>query len=153
MIRRYQVEDCQKMVDLFFDTVHAVNSKDYSNQQITVWAKDNIDVESWNKDFIKLYTLVAFMNDALVGFANIDIDAGFLDKLYVHKDYQRMGIATMLCDKLERVITVSTCSTYASISAVPFFLSRGYRKIRANRVVKDGISLINFYMERDFHVT
>ena len=35
------------------------------------------------------------------GFADMDAD-GYLDRLYVHKDYQGRGVATALCDALEQ---------------------------------------------------
>ena len=53
-------------------------------------------------------------------------DTGYLDRLYVHKDYQGQGIATAICDALEQHALeqhtlVQTFHTAASITARPFF--------------------------------
>ena len=41
-------------------------------------------------------------------------------------------------------------STYASITAKPFFEQRGYRVVRENTVVRCNIKLNNFIMEKKF---
>ena len=70
----------------------------------------------------------------------------YLDRLYVHKDYQRQGVATALCNELERGFDRIT--THASITAKPFFLHRGYKVVREQQVVRNGISLTNYVMEK-----
>ncbi len=64
----------------------------------------------------------------------------------MHKDFQGMGIATALCDRLE--MGHERITTYASITARPFFLKRGYRVVRENRAVRQGIELLNYFMEK-----
>ena len=100
LIREYTTSDCERLVELFYKTVHSVNAKDYTKEQLTVWATGDVDLSAWNKSFLKHKTLVAVEKDVIVGFGDIDC-AGYLDRLFVHKDYQRQGIATALCDKLE----------------------------------------------------
>lgn len=68
--------------------------------------------------------------------------------LYVHKEYQNNQIATKLCDQLEKFVTVKI-TTYASISAREFFEKRGYRVIRENEVIRKGITLTNYLMEKE----
>ena len=70
--------------------------------------------------------------------------SGCLDLLYVHKDFQRQGIATALCDELEKGFTV--IKTYASVTAKPFFEKRGYKTIKEQEVERLGIKLKNFEM-------
>ena len=100
VIREYISSDCERLADLFFQTVHTVNAKDYTKEQLNVWATGNVDLSVWNNSFLEHYTLVAVENDVTVGFGDID-NTGYLDRLFVHKDYQRQGIATALCDRLE----------------------------------------------------
>lgn len=95
--------------------------------------------------FLEHYTLVAVSDDIIVGFGDID-DTGYLDRLFVHKDYQRQGIATALCDMLE--VGFNRITTHASITAKPFFSHRGYRVIKEQQVVRYGISLTNYVMEK-----
>lgn len=45
-------------------------------------------------------------NDVIVGFGDID-KTGYLDRLFVHKDYQNQDIATVICNELEKAFDVS----------------------------------------------
>ena len=73
---------------------------------------------------------------------------GFLDRLYVHKDYQKKGIASALCDRLEENCAAAYFTTHASMTARPFFEKRGYRVIREQQVERQGVALTNFVMEK-----
>ena len=73
---------------------------------------------------------------------------GYLDRLYVHKDFQRKGIATAICRELEKSVDSEKIITHASITAKPFFLNRGYKVIREQQVERGGILLTNYVMEK-----
>lgn len=145
-IRPYESADCENMAKLFYDTVHSVNARDYRPEQLDVWATGQVDLEAWDASFLRHTTLVAEKNGVLVGFGDMAED-GYLDRLYVHKDYQGQGIATALCDKLEGCVP-GGCSTHASITARPFFEHRGYSVVRQQQVERQGILLTNFVMEK-----
>ena len=66
---------------------------------------------------------------------------GYLDRLCVHKDYQGQGVATSLCDRLETRFPVSHITTHASLTAKPFFESRGYRLLNEQHVERKGVFL------------
>ncbi len=40
LIRKYRNEDCGQILKLFYDTVHTVNRRDYSEEQVNAWAPD-----------------------------------------------------------------------------------------------------------------
>lgn len=48
-IREYRNTDINEVADLFYNTVHTVNIKDYSQSQINVWATGKLDISRWNK--------------------------------------------------------------------------------------------------------
>lgn len=146
-IRRYTPADCPAMAALFYDTVHRVNCRDYAPEQLDVWATGQVDLESWNRSFLAHHTLVAMKDGILVGFGDMDSN-GYLDRLYVHADYQGQGIATALCDALEKAVPVPI-TTHASITAKPFFQGRGYRVVKAQQVQRQGILLTNYVMEKE----
>ena len=81
-IRKYKSSDCQEIAELFYNTVHSINKKDYTQEQLDVWATKNIDIEKWDTSFLKNYTVVAESNGIIVGFGDIAED-GYLDRLYV----------------------------------------------------------------------
>ena len=147
IIRNYQSSDCNQLAELFYNTVHTINAKDYSNEQLGAWAPDEIDLLEWNTSLLNHYSIVAVKDDVIVGFGDIDKN-GYLDRLYVHKDYQNQGIATTICDNMENAVDVDRITTHASITARPFFLHRGYKQIKEQQVVRDGIVMTNFIMEK-----
>lgn len=147
-IRTYRSEDCKEMAELFYHTVHTVNAKDYPAEQLDVWATGQVDLERWDRSFREHFSLVAVEDERIVGFGDID-ETGYLDRLYVHADYQERGIATAICDRLESEIS-GTVTTHASITARPFFESRGYRVIKEQQVERQGIFLKNFVMEKSY---
>ncbi|HIS46060.1 MAG TPA: GNAT family N-acetyltransferase [Candidatus Scybalocola faecigallinarum] len=146
-IRQYKQSDCKEMADLFYNTVHTINAKDYTKEQIDVWATGQVDLEKWNQSFQEHFTVVAVDYETIVGFGDID-KTGYLDRLYIHADYQGKGIATMICDQLEQEVQGSII-THASITARPFFEKRGFKVIKEQSVERQGIFLTNFVMEKE----
>ena len=146
-LRLYRSEDCPALAQIFYDTVHTVNARDYTPEQLDAWADGHVDLDAWNTSFLAHHTLVAEENGEILGFADMD-SAGYLDRLYVHKDHQGRGVATALCSTLEAACPVKNFTTHASLTAWPFFESRGYQVLRRQTVVRHGISLENFVMEK-----
>lgn len=144
LIRKYKPSDCKETAELFYDTVHTVNAKDYTERQLCAWAPEIPDIEKWNMSFLRHYSLVAVENGVIVGFGDID-KSGYLDRLYVHKDYQRKGIGAKLCDALESS-TECDIVTHASVTARPFFEKRGYVVLKEQQVERRGFLLTNFVM-------
>ena len=147
VLRPYRSEDCGEMAELFYETVHSVNAADYAPEQLDAWASGEVDLSAWDASFRAHHTLVAEMEGQMAGFADMD-GGGYLDRLYVHRDFQGQGIATALCDALEAACPCARYTTHASITARPFFLARGYRVVRVQQVERRGVKLTNFVMEK-----
>ena len=145
--REYTPSDCAQLAELFYQTVHSVNAKDYTQEQLDAWATGEVDLQAWDASFREHRTIVATENGAIVGFGDMD-GSGYLDRLYVHKDYQGQGIASAICDELERFAAGKTITTHASITAKPFFQHRGYCVMRWQEVIRRGAALTNFVMEK-----
>ena len=146
-IRRYKSVDLRQISRLFYETVHAVNIKDYTKEQINAWATGRIDLKEWDASFLRHITYVVTENDLVVGFGDID-RTGYLDKLFVHKDFQGRGIATTICDRLENEAEVECIRVHASITAKSFFERRGYRVVKRQEVERQGVLLTNYIMEK-----
>ena len=139
IIRKYKPSDCAAMAKMFYDTVHTINSRDYTKEQLNVWAKESVDLEEWDISFLNHNILIAEINGEIVGFADMD-NSGYLDRLYVHKNFQRRGIATALVDESERCekeTGILNFETYASITAMQFFEKRGYAVESENKIIRD----------------
>ena len=146
VIRNYQASDCEASAQLFYETVHTVNLGDYTKEQVDVWAPEGRDLEQWNQSLLAHYSVVAVDGESIVGFGDI-AETGYLDRLFVHKEHQREGIASALCEELERAAG-GKIVVHASTTAKPFFESRGYRVVRKQQVEKDGIFFTNYVMEK-----
>ena len=146
-LRDYTKTDCAELAELFYDTVHTVNAKDYTQEQLDAWATGKVNLEAWNESFQAHHTVVAEMDGQIVGFGDMD-ETGYLDRLYVHKDYQRRGVAAAICDALEQRTKAAEFTTHASITARPFFEKRGYTVAREQQVERRGVWLTNFVMKK-----
>ena len=147
-IRSYHSDDCQAVLSLFYETIHKINRRDYTREQIEAWTNNhNIDPTAWNLSLTHHKTLVAEMDNTIVGFG--DLNGNFLDRLYVHAEYQRRGIATAIMDRLERYAAeqnYATIVTHASITAYPFFRDRNYQLVKEQQVERHGVFLKNMVM-------
>lgn len=144
-LRPYRPEDCPVLARLFYETVHTVNARDYSPQQLDAWADGKLDLQAFNASLLAHFALVAEEAGEIVGFGDMD-ETGYLDRLYVHHLHQGQGVATALCDALEAHFAVPRYETHASITARPFFSQRGYQVIREQQVLRKGVLLTNFVM-------
>ena len=132
-IRRYNAADFDAAIRLFYNSVHSISNRDYFPEQLDAWAPD-IDVIQRERR----------LDERLL--------SGYFDLLYVHPEYQRQGVATMIADNIEEHVTsqgARTITTDASITAKPFFEQRGYRVVKMQTAQIRGSSLVNFHMEKE----
>ena len=151
-IRQAQQPDAVELRELFQNTVLVINRRDYSQAEVEDWAScgDNL---SKIEDMIKTHYFIVAVNQQLqiVGFSSIT-SQGYLHSMFVHKDFQGKGIATILLNEIERYATATgiiRITSEVSLTARPFFEQRGYivteeQKRRANQ-----LSLTNFWMAKN----
>ncbi len=138
-IREYRSSDCAEITRLFYDTVHIVNAKDYTKEQLDAWTSGWLDLERWDRSLAAHYSVVAVADESIVGFGDIDKTA-YLDRLYVRADRQGRGIGAALCGRLEQAAR-GKITTHASITARPFFEKRGYKVVKEQRAEDRAFSL------------
>ena len=147
-IRQYVAGDIDKICELFYLTVHTVNAEDYTSEELDAWADGSPDKARWNKELTERKALVAEIDGKLAGFADMDT-TGYLDRLYVAADCVRKGVGRALLTALEAQNPAAVYTTYASITAVPFFLKAGYSVVRENAVIRRGVTLKNYLMQKE----
>ena len=148
--REYKDTDLHAVLDLFYVTVHEVNKNDYSEEQLDAIAPKDANEYHWEKSLEKNHTIVVEEDDKLIAFGNIG-KTGYLDRLYVHPDYLRKGIASKLVEELEEyakkhgshVINVTS-----SITSKAFFESKGYAVIEEQINERRGERLLRYLMEK-----
>lgn len=143
----YEARYLRDMAALFYDTVHTVNRRHYTQAQVDAWADGNVDLAAWHRSFARNTTLLAVEGSTLIGFADME-PSGHLDRLYVHSAHQGRGVAAALCDALEAPFTGHMVTVDASITARPFFERRGYHMVKAQQVERRGVLLTNYRMEK-----
>ena len=157
-VRRFAEEDLEDVCRLFMGTVHTVCRMEYSREQVEAWAPpmDEPRRAQWGRSLAEHFTLVAVDDEGrVVGFG--DLDGGYLDRLYVHQDFQGQGVAKALASALEAKAAESgeaAITTHASLCAVGFFEGQGYQVKqkqtveRPHPVTGQAVALENFVMEK-----
>ena len=54
-LREYKPSDCAQLAELFYQTVHSVNAKDYTQEQRNAWATGKVDLAQWDASFRELW--------------------------------------------------------------------------------------------------
>ncbi len=145
-IRPFLSTDIDEVVKLFHDTVHSVCIKDYSEAEIESWAPAVMDKERLLGTLSKNHTLVVLEEGRIIGFADID-ETGYFDHLFVHKDYQGKGVATILSEEIE-MWHKGDISVHVSRTARTFFEKRGYCILREESTEIRGEKLSYYVMEK-----
>jgi putative acetyltransferase len=150
-IRRYTAADLPFVVKLFRDTIHAINARDYTPEQINAWAPENIDEEKWGIKLMQHYTVVAECDGIICGFGDID-GSGYFDHLFVHKNYQGCGVASKIVDAIEdyaKQLNLTAITVAVSITAKTYFIKQGYTIVKPQQVAYNGQVFTNYAMIKE----
>ncbi len=150
LVRTHRNSDIPGISRLYYDTIHHINSHDYTREQLDAWAPAVPDLAFWKERFKKYHVYVAEEDRRVVGFTELDT-TGHIDCFFVHYEWQRRGIGTRLMDRLmatadrEKMLRLFA---EVSITAVPFFRDCGFVVIRENETIRRNVKLKQFAMER-----
>lgn len=78
-------------------------------------------------------------------------NGNYIDFFYIHKDFQRQGIADKILTELELEAIrqhSKMLTSDISITAKPFFEKKGFRVKAEQKNIRLGIELINYKMEK-----
>ncbi|WP_207387350.1 GNAT family N-acetyltransferase [Legionella rowbothamii] len=150
-LRKLKEADMIECMVLFQNTVHSINAKDYSITQLEAWApKTNLEITTRWKSLLENITYVAEYKQQIVGFGDLT-HQGYLDRLFVHRDYQGRGIAAAIVKKLAlcaQNLNLQEIAVEASITAKPFFERYGFTTVKEQQVKIRGEELTNFVMRK-----
>lgn len=149
-IRAFQTRDAQQIAQLFHDTVHNINIRDYSSSQVQAWAPDQINVRDWATDCANYFTYVADLNGTIIGFGELAAN-GYIRCFYCHHQYQGCGVGRQIYQAIESQALQQQQSrlfTEASITAKPFFERMGFSVFQEQCVARSGEFFINYLMKK-----
>ncbi len=148
--RNAVLEDLPAMKALYRDTILTVCRKDYTEDQVKIWSSSANKEERWLDMAVNQFVLLAEIDETLVGFGTLR-DHNYIDFFYVHKDFQGMGIAGEILNRLlQEAIShgEKLLSSDISITAKPFFRKNGFRVVATQENVRQDQVLINYKMIR-----
>jgi len=141
--------DLEAILMLFTQTIENSCSNDYTPDQIKVWTDSKFDRIKWLKKIQNQYFIVAEANQRIIGFASLEHD--YLDFMYVHHEFMRKGIASQLLKALENEAQknkVLLIKSDVSITAKSFFERNGFVEIKKNTLIRKGVEIVNFAMQK-----
>jgi putative acetyltransferase len=151
-VRQATASDAAEVTRIFYDTIHRVNARDYSPEQLRAWAPRQPDPLVWAENRLTTrMTFVAEDRGAVLGFAELD-RRGLIDCFYCHHNHQRCGIGSLILSAIEGTaisLGLSRLTTASSITARPFFVAHGFVAVKAQTVTRRNIELPNFMMEKN----
>ncbi|MFH6943732.1 GNAT family N-acetyltransferase [Flavobacterium sp. FlaQc-50] len=148
--RKATLADLKEMQELFVATIKSVCQKEYNEQQIEVWTSGVNNTERWIEVIEKQFVLLALIENKIVGYGTLK-DTNYIDFFYIHKDFQRQGIANNLLTRLEleaKKRSSKTITSDISITAKPFFEKKGFVVKAKRKNIRSGVELINYKMEK-----
>ena len=151
-IRNFHLSDVKALMDIFYNTIHKINIKDYSLEQVNAWAaKSDMDLEKWKNRFINNKPIIALIDGQLVGFAEFK-NNGYIDCFYVHHEWIGKGIGKALMKEIfirAKKSNIKRIFADVSITAKPFFEKMGFSVIKKQIIIRKGVELTNFPMEKN----
>jgi putative acetyltransferase len=147
-VRKATLNDLTQILELFVGTVRSTCANEYTPQQIQEWVNSALNIERWGGFIKEQFFILAESNRQLVGFASL-ADGNHVHLMYVHKDFLRRGVASALYNALKEYseqLGYSRLTVDASITARPFFESRGLSVTKVNQKPIGGFDITNYSM-------
>jgi len=149
-LRPFLATDTPMLAAIFVAAIEQLTGEDYSEAQQEAWASAADEEEKFGKRLAGELTLVGTLQNSPVGFASLK-GADHIDMLYVHPSAAGQGVATLLCDALEKLAGgrgAKKLTVDASDNAQEFFAKRGYVPMQRNTVTVNGEWLANTTMQK-----
>jgi putative acetyltransferase len=150
-LRPFLAADTPVLAAIFAAAIEELTGDDYNEAQQEAWARAADDEEQFGRRLAGELTLIATLQNSPVGFASLK-GKDHIDMLYVHPGAVGQGVASMLCDALEKLAGgrgATSLTVDASDNALAFFAKRGYVAKQRNSVTVNGEWLANTTMQKN----
>jgi putative acetyltransferase len=150
-LRPFLVEDTPVLAAIFVAAIEELTGDDYNEAQQEAWASVADDEQTFGKRLASELTLIATLENSPVGFASLK-GKDHIDMLYVHPNAAGHGVASALCEALEKLAGsrgAKSLTVDASDNAEGFFAKRGYVGKQRNSLTINGEWLANTTMQKE----
>lgn len=127
-IRNAKSNDIINICKLFEISIKNTCITEYTKEQISAWVETGKYNTNWKLKIEKDFFIIAEIGSLIVGFGSLE-NNGHIDLLYVHSDFQKIGIATKILSTIENEAinkNINRLWTDSSITAIPFFINNNY---------------------------
>lgn len=132
LIRNYSTEDTQALACIYYNTIHRINIRHYTQEQVDEWAPvSSLETEGWPKKFARTNPIVAVFENEIVGFAEFESN-GHIDCFFCHHEWIGKGVgAALMKEILQRAKNdrINHIFSEVSITARQFFEKHGFKVI------------------------
>lgn len=147
----YYSGEYKELADLFTRSVHELASQEYTFEQLCAWACEPVDYLYWKYRCELKRPFLYKVDESVAGFIELDPD-GHIDCHYVHPNFTRQGIGTaLLLHVMDIAQHLSLPRLYVEASHLikPLYLKQGFICLSANQVIRNGVPLENWIMEKN----
>lgn len=149
-VRKFREGEEKELWNLFYNTVHNVNTQDYDENQVAAWAPDDFDINIAVQKFREINPFVVIKEGKIIGYADIQPD-GYIDHFFCHHEFQGQGVGSTLFVALEKEAKESgilEMYSNVSITARPFFEAMGFSVEKEQNIQIRDQKLKNYRMVR-----
>lgn len=150
LIRDFIPGEQATLRQVFMSSVHELARGFYTKEQLDAWAPPDHDPRRWAERMSALRPFVATVDGRVAGYADLQ-DSGLIDHFFVSGRFARRGVGSALMGHIHREAArraIPALSSHVSLAAESFFARHGFRVVRRQSVVVDGIPLDNAVMAR-----
>ena len=149
-LRPLVADDYADVARIFFRAVHDGTVGLYTPDQRRAWAGERLEPDGWKARVAGLTGVMAVAEDGPAGFLTIDA-TGHVDLAFVLPTHARKGIGTLLLRAAETWAAdhgATRLRTEASLAARPFFEKNGWQVVEREEILRRGVTLSRFRMDK-----
>lgn len=150
-IRNIRPGDEPALRAVFHASVHGLACQNYTPEQLHAWAPLPYDAAGWGEGMHSNQTFVAQAADsAIAGFTDLQ-PSGYIDMFFVAPAFAGQGVARALMAHIHAQAAargITQLHADVSLTAEPFFASKGFVVEARQEVVRAGVVLRNARMAK-----
>ncbi len=149
-LRPLLADDATTVAEIFREAVLIGTAAHYTQTEREAWAGPKLDPERWRDRVGSSVGLMAERDGVPVGIMTL-VAPGHIDLAFVRPAAAGHGVGAELLAALTQIALAGgarSLTTDASKAARPFFERHGFYVLRQQRVIRRGVALINYAMQK-----